>query len=304
MNNQEYIEKWLNGTLSEEDMLIFEKTDEFKSIDRLLKAVMYFKAPEYNVNDELQRLKRVKTSIKEEKVIAISWLKPLLRVAAVLILMAGAYFVFLSNPATKVVTMAGEKTEVILPDSSSVRMNATSAVTYYTRTWEKRRRLILAGEAFFNVAKGSRFDVETDAGTVTVLGTQFNVKSRKGYFEVVCYEGLVEVSSAERLIQLSPSKMLRVVNGTITTNEKTSEASPSWVHNESSFESVPFVEVLNEFERQYNITITTKNVDLNQLFTGRFVHTDLTLALKSISIPLNLKFEVNSKNVVLSGEDQ
>ena len=71
---------------------------------------------------------------------------------------------------------------------------------------------------------------------------------------------------------------------------------------ERAFESVPFLEVINEFERQYNVTITTKNVDGDQLFTGRFVHSNISLALKSISIPLDLTYVIDEtkKTVVLS----
>jgi ferric-dicitrate binding protein FerR (iron transport regulator) len=146
--------------------------------------------------------------------------------------------------------------------------------------------------------------VETSAGTVTVLGTQFKVKNRANYFEAVCYEGLVQVTSTGKTIKLSPAKMFRVINGAVASDENSTEKLPSWLSNESSFESVPFTEVLQEFERQYNVTITTKNVELNQLFTGRFVHSNLSLAIQSIAIPLNLTYEIDSsqKNVVLSRE--
>ena len=45
--------------------------------------------------------------------------------------------------------------------------------------WKNERSVNLDGEGFFKVAKGSKFDVETSAGTVSVVGTQFNVKNRK-----------------------------------------------------------------------------------------------------------------------------
>jgi transmembrane sensor len=303
MGNREYIEKWLNGTLSDEEKLVFEQTEEFKLLARLSTALPQFKAPDFDVQGEFQRLQANKLSDKG-KVITMAWIKPLLRVAAVLLLMAASYFIFLSNPDTTVSTLASEKTELSLPDASEVMLNASSQLTYRTKDWEENRQVTLVGEAYFKVAKGSRFDVETEAGMVTVLGTQFNVKVRKNYFEVICYEGLVQVKSRQKEVKLKPGKMLRIINGVVAVAERTAEVSPAWLTQESAFESVPIAEVFAEFERQYNITITTKNVNTDQLFTGRFVHSDISLALKSISIPLDLTYEIDEakKTVVLSGE--
>jgi ferric-dicitrate binding protein FerR (iron transport regulator) len=39
-------------------------------------------------------------------------------------------------------------------------------------------------EAYFQVKKGQTFSVNTTDGVVKVLGTHFNVKQRKNYFEV------------------------------------------------------------------------------------------------------------------------
>lgn len=304
MDHQYYIEKWLNGTLSDEEKVIFEQTDSYKSLEKLSKAVRSFKAPEFDVQSEFHRLHSKKVQQESGKMGTITWLRPLLRVAAVIVFMVGGYFLFLSNSATTINTLASEKFEVLLPDSSAVTLNAFSTLSYYEKGWNKKRQVTLVGEAYFKVAKGSRFDVETASGTVTVLGTQFTVKMRKNYFEVICYEGLVQVQSTGQVVNLSPNKVFRVVNGAIFQNENTTSASPSWLAKESSFESVPVFEMLGEFERQYNVTIITKNVSLDQLFTGRFGHTDISLALKSISIPLDLKYEISDdqKTVVLSGE--
>ncbi len=304
MRNHDYIKKWLNDTLRDDEKRMFEQTDEYRSLERLSKALISFKAPEYNPQSEFQRIQTAKHSRKAEKVIAMPWLQPLLRVAAVLLILTGSYFIFLWNPTTTFATLASEKTELFLPDSSAVTLNALSKLSYQAKHWGRKRAVTLDGEAFFKVAKGSQFDVETEVGTITVLGTQFNVKMRTDYFEVVCYEGLVAVKHAGNVVKLPPAKMFRVVKGIITPDESTTEVLPGWLMQESSFESVPFGEVIKEFERQYSVSVTTNNIDLNQLFTGRFVHSNFPVALKSISIPLNLKYEVaeDQKNVALSGE--
>ena len=311
MDNNDYIKKWLDGTLTEEERKLFEATDEYQSLQNIAKSVMSFKAPEYDVHAEYRRLQsrkisgnaKVPENKSEAKVVAMHWIKPLLQAAAVLTLMAGSYFFFLHDSPTIVKTVAAEKTVLSLPDSSLVALNVFSKLSFHEQSWTKARRVTLDGEAFFKVAQGSRFDVETASGTISVLGTEFNVKCRDDYFEVICYEGLVEVQSHKKIVNLSAKQMFRILNGKITQENNLRNISAPWAANESSFESVPFGEVIKEFERQYNVTITTKNINLDLLFTGRFVHSDLALALKSISLPLNLTYQITSdQNVVLSGE--
>lgn len=165
--------------------------------------------------------------------------------------------------------------------------------------------MTLEGEGFFKVAKGSKFEVETSAGTVSVLGTAFNVKNRKDYFEVVCYEGSVKVESSQKISKLLPGQMFRILNGIASNQTVAEENVPTWQADESTFKSVPFSEVIGEFERQYNVSVTISNVNTSQLFTGTFTHNDISLALKSITIPLNLTYQIaDDKKIVVTGDIQ
>ena len=106
--------------------------------------------------------------------------------------MGGSYY-FTSLDSITTTDLA-EHTEVYLPDSSQVILNAESKISFNKKTWDENRNVTLEGEAFFKVAKGKRFTVATESGIITVLGTQFNVENRKNFFEVTCYEGLVSVT--------------------------------------------------------------------------------------------------------------
>lgn len=304
MSQQEYIEKWLTNTLSEQERIAFEQTEDYRKLNRLSSALQSFKAPEFKTQQEFHRLQLIKNAKQEAKVVSMQWIKPLLRVAAVLIMMVGVYYIFLSDTTTTVKTLASQKQELLLPDGSSAVLNAGSTLSFNASDWEQHRQVVLEGEAFFKVAKGSRFDVYTTVGSVTVLGTQFNVKSRNNFFEVICYEGKVQVESGDNTVKLFPGDKAGVVKGQWITKAMAIGEKPDWMLQESSFESAPFSEVLDEFERQYNVSITTNNVDENQLFTGRFVHTDREKALQAITIPLNLTYALSEdqKTLVLSGE--
>lgn len=303
MNREEQLERWLNGTLSAEEQTAFEKSSDFQHLQKLTQALRAYRAPEYPVQAEFVRVQQTIRSRPAGKS-ATLWLKPLLRIAAILILVAGGYFIFLSDRTTTVTAPIAARREVNLPDQSEVTLNAASTIAYSASSWKEQRVVELTGEAFFKVAKGSRFDVQTSAGTVSVLGTQFNVKNRDNYFEVVCYEGLVQVTAGKHVTKLNPGSRARLISGEWTIQSITHDSVPGWIINQSTFESLPYREVLAEFERQYRVTITTRKIDEQQLFTGTFVLNDLELALKAITIPVGVTYTLSEdkKTLVLSGE--
>ena len=302
MDNEKYMQKWLDGSLSEEELRVFEQTQDYEAVNKLDNALQAFKAPEFAIQKELVRLNDSKKP--RAKVVQMTWIhQPVLRIAAVVAMVILGYFLLFNNSLTTIETGMAQKTELNLPDDSAVMLNASSSLAFNENNWDEHREVELTGEAYFKVAKGARFDVETSAGIVTVLGTQFNVKVRENYFEVICYEGLVAVSSAKQKAELPPNHLFRIVNGKIYTDDGLKATAPSWIINESSFTSLPFEQVIKEFERQYNVLITTNKVDLEQLFTGRFTHDDISLALKSISLPLNLRYELEEdQHILLTGD--
>ena len=304
MEKEEYIKKWLEGTLDPGERTIFEGSEEYKALKKLSDSLMSFKAPDYDVESAYDALKS-RTSIRRGKVINLNHFTPFLRAAAVLIAVAGVYFFLLHDSRTVINTLAAEKTEFTLPDSSFVALNPLSRLSFHENSWNEERRVELDGEAYFEVAKGSRFDVITSAGTISVLGTAFNVVNREDYFEVICYEGSVKVETADEMVTLEPKQIFQVIDGERVKDDHIIAGQiPDWRKGESSFVSVPFRHVLQEFERQYDVKISTRNVDTAQLFTGTFTHTDLSLALRSISLPLNLHYEVEGKKIMLAGDIQ
>ncbi|MDZ7646182.1 MAG: FecR domain-containing protein [Cytophagales bacterium] len=197
----------------------------------------------------------------------------------------------------------GETREVVLPDQSVVTLNAKSTIAFSKDNWQEERNVKLDGEAFFSVQKGEKFQVVTGSGTVTVLGTQFNVKDRNQFYEVTCYEGKVQVAANSSPVQLTAKHAYREVHKKAMQSLMEIAVTPTWFNNESEFESVPFQEVLRELERQYEVTINTKDIDVTQLYTGRFPNTDLTTALKSVTIPFGLTYQVNDKEILIMHGD-
>ncbi|WP_162984998.1 FecR family protein [Mesonia aquimarina] len=297
MKQEKLIQKWLDNQLSQEELNELRQLEEYQDYKKIAETAEQFTVPAYNKAKSFQK---INAAIEESKQKS-SWTKQLLKVAAVAAIAFSVYFAISYNSATEIQALAGTTEHVILPDESSVELNDGSSLTYYKSKWNKNRLLKLNGEAYFEVAKGKKFTVETTAGNISVLGTKFNVKQRGDYLEVTCYEGLVKVTTPQKEIKLAAGENFQLI-GNITHQKGISARKPSWLDGVSSFNSVPLEQVISELERQYNIEITLKKLtfDTDELFTGSFVHNDLKTALQSITVPFNLTYEQNNSTVILS----
>jgi ferric-dicitrate binding protein FerR (iron transport regulator) len=295
MKREDLIQKWLDHELNAEELETFktlEDHDALVNMDTHLKA---FKAPEYPTSEELNTVLK---TIKTPKTTSPNWVRAAIRIAAVVVICFSVYYSLTLD--TTISTLAANKeTNIELPDASTVSLNALSSVTFNKRNWSKKRQVELVGEAFFKVAKGSKFEVKTKTGTVSVLGTQFNIKQRDNYFEVICYEGKVGVTYQDQKTTLLAGDSFLMIDGKLIAKEKEKLATPSWLNNESQFISLPYNIVLAEFERQYNVTIDPTNVDVTQLFTGGFTHNNMDVALKAITLPLHVTYSKTKNTITL-----
>ena len=295
--DQDYLlNKWLNGELTESEMREFRQRDDYDQLMAIVEQAQAFKVSQFSEVDNFEKFKerfqQTKTTGSKQ-----TWIKPLLRMAAVLVVGLGLFYFFYSNNTMHVETLAGEKRTIELPDASVVVVNALSELSYNSKSWEDNREVRLEGEAFFDVTKGASFDVKTATGTITVLGTEFNVKQRSGYFEVKCFEGKVRVEAGEFSEDLEAGENFRLTKNDLLLGSNLHKE-PQWMNNLSSFQRVPLSEVVAEMERQYNIKVVLRDVQPNILFTGAFVHGDLDLALKAVTVPLDLQYERESNNQV------
>ncbi|MBQ0788734.1 MAG: FecR family protein [Oceanihabitans sp.] len=295
MKQEKDILKWFNQELSKQEIADLSASENLETLHKIDHYASQLEAPKMDAQKALESFKNRKLSKNAPKVRTLN-LTVFYRIAAVFaILLTSSYFLFFNNTQSFETTIAQMET-VQLPDNSEVILNAASTLSYHKKSWKDNRSLELEGEAFFKVAKGKRFTVHTDAGIVQVLGTQFNVKERENYFEVTCYEGLVSVTHNKETVKLPKGKSFRILNNHIELQDITA-TNPSWLQQESSFTNIPLSQVIEELERQYNLQIDATKVDINQLFTGTFTHSNKEIALQSVTIPLKLSYSITSEKV-------
>ena len=289
METNDLIKKWLLNGLSETESKAFEALPDADLNKRIIEDAVLFKASNFYDMPNFETFKNERLTYKETPIRKLEWMRPLLKIASVLFIGLGIYYFVLLKPMTAVRTLVAEKATIELPDASKVTLNASSEVRFNEGSWDSKREIELDGEAFFDVAKGAKFDVITDSGTISVLGTEFNVKNRGNFFEVACYEGTVRVVSANHTKILKVGDNFKLYNGEAITGRHV-DLAPLWTDNMSDFQRIPLSQVLGELERQYGVGVISENIDTDQLFTGAFVHDDLENALSSITEPLNLDY--------------
>ncbi|HEX6181360.1 MAG TPA: FecR family protein, partial [Chitinophagaceae bacterium] len=106
-------------------------------------------------------------------------------IAVVLLIIVTGAVIQLSKKTTpltamhEVLTQNGSRTRTILPDGSTVWLNAGSKISYQPGLPGTTREVTLEGEAYFDIVKrtGRAFIVHTKEIDISVLGTAFNVKS-------------------------------------------------------------------------------------------------------------------------------
>lgn len=298
MEREDLIKKWLDNNLNSQEEKAFKALDDYKSLIKIANFSKEYTAPSFNKKEVLDA---VLSNSKKKKENNSVWQKQLFKVAAVIAICFGTFY-YTTTLDSNFSTDIAQRTSIELPDNSTVDLNAVSNVSYNKSKWSKNRAVVLEGEAFFKVAKGSTFNVLTTEGKVTVLGTQFNVKQRDNYFEVTCYEGLVEVTYNNSTTKLKLGESFVSLEGKTDKNTSITSNNPDWLNKYSAFNRIPLGEVLAELERQYNISINAHNIDITKKYTGKFPHDDLDTALKSILEPLQLNYIKKEKTITISGE--
>ncbi|WBU88362.1 FecR family protein [Cellulophaga omnivescoria] len=300
---ENYLAKWLNNELTEEEIIQFKKTEEYTSYHKIITASNNLQAPEFDQEKALQAINNKRNTIKETKVVKLNPLKKYISIAAAVLLICSLGYFYTTTLDQTISTDYAQNNEFVLPDNSEVILNAESKIAYNKNSWDKKRDVSLEGEAFFKVAKGEKFTVTTNQGIISVLGTQFNVETRTNFFEVTCYEGLVNVNYNGKDYKVPGGTSFMVINGNVAPLSHVKTLVPSWTLNESTFKSIPLEFVFNELQRQFNLTVTTKNVNTKQLYTGSFNNKDLELALKSISIPSKISYTLEENKVLFYAQE-
>lgn len=286
MEENYQLAKWLNDEMTEAELKEFQSQPDYHLYEKIKHYSSELQTESFN---EDRMLNTILAAKKESPKVIPLYKNWIFRVAAVLILGFGMFFTYQNFSTSTEFAENGKQTTFTLPDNSEVVLNSGSTIEYKKRNWDENRNLQLDGEAYFRVAKGKKFQVNTDLGTVSVLGTQFNVKERNNRFDVTCYEGRVKVNYNQLEVIITKGETVSFENNEKIIHQPIALEQPLWTLKQMDFEKENLTNIIEEIERQYNISIESKNLQSNQLFTGKLPADNLDIALEIIASTYHLK---------------
>ena len=172
---------------------------------------------------------------------------------------------------------AGQRAELILPDSTKVWLNANSKLVYPSSFKEGIRQVELDGEAYFDVRHNgdNPFVVRTKSMNVTVLGTEFNVSAYSGIeeFNIALLRGSVELNSPDlsRKYRMTAGEQVLYRDGKYVSDQIGSMDYFKWKEGLLSFNNQPIHVIIEKLRLYYDIRIEVADLPfLKERYSGKF----------------------------------
>jgi transmembrane sensor len=239
---------------------------------------------------------------------------PLLKIAAMIVLimipavLLQLKFDFLGSHRTLMITAsAGSGTEyLLLPDGTSVTLNAYSGISYPESFKGRNREVSLTGEAYFNVIRSEKQPFLVYPGNnlvVEVMGTSFTVRSAEstGQAVVRVLSGMVafyrEGQKRDRLV-LSEGEMGIHSGDGFSKSAIDDPNFLSWKTGRLEFRNDLFSDVARSLERYSGMTVLIRDEALNgMVLTSAFDHQELEDILEEISLVLNIGYAISNDTI-------
>jgi transmembrane sensor len=233
-------------------------------------------------------------------------LHPFWAAAATLALVLCAAYFLTKNGRVELLsvsTPAGDMKRVELPDGSVATLRAGAVIRYSPdfRSAAAERRVLLSGEAFFEVKKNpaAAFVVEAGGCETRVLGTRFNVRALPDapVTEIAVREGRVLVFSRKGNDQaiLAPGQQAVFDNKTsgIKTKSVDTVAVAEWRSPELLFRQTLLRDVAERLSRRFGQPVVFENTALIEgcRYSAFFPEADLNAVLKNLESVFDLHTE-------------
>ena len=247
----------------------------------------------------------------EKRFSFIPYLRYVAIVAVILSIGWGGFRLIRSNQEkvltyTEVHVKNGEHKRIILPDGTSVTLNAGSYLRYPREFITDVRRIEMNGEAFFEVTRDEEkpFLIHTKDADVKVLGTSFNVKAfdMDEQLTVSVQTGKVQVDLPEAMMRLLPDEqfVMDKTKGEFQKRNEDARLSTVWIKGGLYFNRTPIRTVVNELVRMYNRTIEfAPGAEYDDYIYGEHDNKSLEAVLKSIQYSTDIKYRIEYDKIVL-----
>lgn len=210
----------------------------------------------------------------------------------------------------ELVVPKGQKSQLHLPDGTTVWLNSESRLRYPANFSQGERWVDLSGEAFFNVTRnnGRSFIVKTNDFNIRVTGTKFNVMAYEDFdrTEASLEEGKIELLSSSgkvKIVELEPNQkvLFSKEKREYTIVKSKPEIESSWKNNEFVFEDIEFSEFAKRLERWYDVEILFADRELSRIrYTGKFKNKEtIWQVLDIIKLTTKIEYTLNDRKLII-----
>lgn len=206
----------------------------------------------------------------------------------------------------EIVVPRGGEYSLTLADGTVMRLNSDTRVRFPNTFTGEERRVFLAGEAYFEVARDTSrpFLVEFSEGVVQVLGTHFNVKARRGQSAfATLVSGKVKVSSGRDSVVLKPGEYCEIKTGNhqLSVHEADMMSVLAWKNGEFVFKDASLEHVMNELACWYDMDVVYASDDLKGIKLHIYMNRTQTLeeALEIMSKMGNVIYQVQGRKIIV-----
>ena len=248
-----------------------------------------------------------------KSIFKLNWVSNFLKIAAVLVVLFGLWFVAakqFTTPQNDVLTFkSGNKSiEKILPDGTKILLSKNSEITYPKSFEGDTREITLSGEGFFEVQHDTLhpFIIHTQGTDVKVLGTSFNVRAYNAQVEVLVKTGRVQFSKNKNQVILTKGQkggILANVDTIIKSEIAEIGTNVEEKNNSFVFNKMTLGEVADALSKQFGKDIKFSQDKIrNCKLTATFENEKLENIIAVIADTFNLKVDIQADTILLSGE--
>jgi len=211
-------------------------------------------------------------------------------------------------------TPAGGQYTIILPDGSTVWLNAGSSLTYPTKFASNERNVTLTGEGYFEIkhieGKNGRlpFSVSVKKNAdeyekVQVLGTHFNINAYldEPAIKTTLLQGSVRVDGVKgQTALMKPGQQAEVYKGKIQLRNADTEEAVAWKNGEFIFRE-DLQSAMRKIARWYDVEVVYDESAPKQLMLGGWMSraTNISEVLNHIQLTGKVHFKLEGRRITV-----
>ncbi|HMF72741.1 MAG TPA: FecR domain-containing protein, partial [Flavitalea sp.] len=211
-----------------------------------------------------------------------------------------------ANGFNTIHTPRGGQYQVVLPDGSSVWLNAASSLKFPTVFSGNERKVELTGEAYFEVAKNKvkPFIVASGNQTLEVLGTHFNVNAYQddGKIRTTLLEGSIKVSHTQTnaFSLLVPGQQAEL-RKEIKVTKVDVKQSIAWKNGYFVFASENIQTLMQKIARWYDVDVEYEGRVTTEGFVGSISRfEDVSEVLHMLQLTGMVHFKIVGRKIIVS----